>query len=87
MRYATITVVVEGAFEDEADFFDYTLAEIAIRQAAEDAKLDGMRTEIFILEHEHEPGDCECIQYLTDHHPAYVFPGDDPPAEDMHPLA
>lgn len=87
MRYVTITVVVAGALELEEDFFDYALAEQAIRDAAEAAEGDGYRTEVYVLEHEHEPGECECAQFVTDHRPRWTFPGDEPPAEDEHPLA
>jgi len=81
MSYVTITVIVDGALESEDDFTDYALAEEWIREVARDAENDGVLTEVYLLRHEHDPfedGDCSCIQYITDHHPAYVFPLDAP---------
>ena len=88
MRYATLTIVVEGALESETDYFDYALLEAAIRDVADEAKADGYETQVYVLEHAHAPdADCECVQFLADLRPTYTFPQDAPPAEDDHPFA
>lgn len=89
MRYVTLSIVVDGALELEEDYTDYALAEEEIRHHAEQAEEDGLKTEVYVVEHEHPPteGECACVQYLTDHHPRWTFPGDPPPNFDEHPLA
>lgn len=74
LEYAEVTVLVDGAQDDYQLFAsdnDVTDFVEQVRQGSED---QGYRTEIFILWHEHsEQDDCQCSQYVTDHHPQYVF--------------
>lgn len=76
--YDQVSVVVDGALESEEIFTDYLLESEYIRSVAEDALGDGYETEVYVIEHDHSPDDeeCACVQYLTDHHPRYVFPRD-----------
>jgi hypothetical protein len=71
--YAEVTVIVDGALDQEITFTDETLMRDFIDKIREDAESDGYPTEVFVLYHEHEPGDCECVQYVTDHRPAYAW--------------
>lgn len=75
MTYADVTVVVDGAVEQEEQFTDYLLLEQFIDGVREDAEGDGYPTEVYVLYHEHEPGEdeCTCVQYVTDHHPQYQW--------------
>ena len=68
--YQTITVIVDGALEEEVDFTDYLRAEAYLEEIRADSIAHGYPTEIYILEHYHLPGDdCQCIQYETDLRP------------------
>jgi hypothetical protein len=73
--YADVTVVVDGAVDSEERFYDYALMDEFIRSVEEDAKADSYPTEVYIVYHEHKEteDECSCVQYLTDHHPAYTF--------------
>jgi hypothetical protein len=72
--YAEVTVIVDGALDQEATFTDYLLQEQFVDGVREDAEADGYPTEVFVIEHEHAPGaECECVQYVTDHHPRYAW--------------
>jgi hypothetical protein len=71
--YADVSVVVDGALEEEHRFTDEALMTDYIRTVQDEAEGHGYRTEVFILEHDHEPAECECIQYVQDHKPAYTF--------------
>ncbi len=77
--YVDASVVVEGAVEEDATFHDYLLFEEWLRGVEEDAAGHGYLTEVYVIEHEHddlkEDEECACVQYLTDHHPAYVYNG------------
>lgn len=73
-----LSVIVEGALA--IGEYVLTAGDLAARieDVATDAHADGLETDVYILWHEHGPSveDCTCVQYLTDHHPAYSFPAD-----------
>lgn len=71
--YADVTVVVDGAVEEEERFTDETLMLDYVRTLEDEAAGHGYPVEVFILRHEHEPRECECVQFLQDHKPAYRF--------------
>jgi hypothetical protein len=74
MAYADVTVIVEGAVEEDSIFTDEVRLRKYIGQIEEQAKGDGYHTEVFILRHEHSPDvECECAQYVTDGRPAYEW--------------
>ena len=76
MTYADVSVIVDGALEEERTFHDETLMNDYLRQIKDEAAADGIRTEVYVLWHEHDDMDeCECIQYVTDHHPYAVYDG------------
>ena len=79
--YAEVSVIVNGALEEEETFTDYLLLEEYVKNIESDAEDHGYLTEVHIVQHEHEPlqGDdeCACVQYLTDHHPTYVYNGEE----------
>jgi hypothetical protein len=79
MAYLEVYTVVEGAVDREATFGDSVENQGAydqfIHEAEQAFQQDGLETDIFEIFHEHEEGvGCECVQYLTDHHPQYHFP-------------
>lgn len=75
--FATVSVIVSGALDSEAtvlerDWDAYLNAMLSGIDAA--FASDGQPTEVYILWHEHDMGvECECMQYVTDHHPDYVW--------------
>ena len=72
--YAELTVIVDGAVEEEATFADETLVTEFLNGLEREAEGDGVRMEIHRLDHDHARGmDCDCAQYATDHHPYRVF--------------
>jgi hypothetical protein len=75
--HAAVTVIVDGALDQEEVFTDYLRLEEFLSQVGDDAESDGYLTEVFVLEHDHEIGiECECAQYALDHRPTYVFNSD-----------
>jgi hypothetical protein len=77
MAYADVSVIVDGALEESETFHDETLMNDYIGKIEDEAKDHGYETQIYVVFHEHEDleGDqeCQCIQYLTDHHPYATF--------------
>ena len=72
--YAELTVIVNGAVEEEATFTDETLVTEFLNDLEREAEGDGVRTEVHRLDHDHAPEvDCDCAQYATDHRPYRVF--------------
>jgi len=69
--------MVEGAF-DESHFVDESIAEEAARQLAEElvtaASFQGFSDwQVYVLPHSCADGeDCECVQWLTNHHPMFT---------------
>jgi hypothetical protein len=80
MAYAEVTVIVDGAVEQEETFHDYLLMNAFIDGVREDAAGDGYPTEVYVMEHEHdETGqECSCAQYVADHHPRHAWNMDGP---------
>lgn len=79
MDYRTVTVVVDGALEDEQYFTNDVAGSDALSayldRTYEAAIGDRKRTEVYVLYHSHEIGaECECAQYATDHRPEFVWP-------------
>lgn len=72
--YAEITVIVEGAVDEEFIATDETILSEQMRELEEEACDSGYTFEVHRQDHDHEQGiDCECAQYATDHRPYRVF--------------
>jgi hypothetical protein len=71
--YADVSVVVDGALEDEQTFYDETLMAEFIREIEDEARSDGYPTQVYVLFHDHPEGECECIQYVQSHKPYAEF--------------
>ena len=71
MTYATLSVVIDGAVDEEDDYFDQTLLDDRLWNIAEESQAHGYHTAVYVLYHDHDRSvvDCECVQYLQDHHP------------------
>ena len=68
--YAELSVIIDGALDEDATFYDETLLSAWLDGLQEDANSDGYTREVYRVDHEHDYSDeCECVQYLTDHHP------------------
>lgn len=69
--YADVSVIVEGALEEEATFHDETLMRDWIAHVIEDLRADGVSGQVYVVHHDHDESDedCACVQYLTDHRP------------------
>lgn len=81
--YYEVFTVVSGAREGEVEI-DFRTPGHNPDQALQDfvndvamaAALDGEPTEVYVLEHYHDPEDCEncsCVQYLTSMKPVITF--------------
>lgn len=75
MAYADVTVIIDGAVEEEHTFSDEAFMLDYIRTIQDEAGSHGYLTEVYILNHEHSLTDdeCGCVEYLQDHSPAYRF--------------
>lgn len=76
MAYVTVTVLIDGALDDELDVDDRDLDEFLgarLTELDEWTKTHSDLVEMFILWHGHEPRDCECAQYEQDHSPTYTW--------------
>lgn len=74
MAYAEVTVVVNGAVEQQLNIHDDALLTDFIDQEANEAASHGYPTQVYILYHEHhDETPCECAQYVQDHRPAYEW--------------
>lgn len=72
--YAEVTVIVNGALEEEETFHDYALMDAFLAEVRREASSHGYPTEVFVLYHEHPlQAECECIQFETDHHPLFTY--------------
>lgn len=71
--FVTVTVIVDGALEEEETFRDYLLFDHYLSSLKEDAASHGYPTDVFALYHLHDEdaGHCECIQFETDHSPIW----------------
>ena len=78
--YTEFTVIADGAL-DEGLTLDWTDERYDVQQSQlldsceRDAREQGIEINVYIIEHEHEHTDeeCACVQYLTDHNPAFTF--------------
>lgn len=74
--FAEVTVIVDGAVDDEITVTDQAVLSAVIAGIGADAEADGITAEVYIQWHDHPmdyAGECVCAQYATDHHPDYVF--------------
>lgn len=72
--HATVTLIVDGAVEEEQVFTDEALLRAYVDEVEADAKDHGYPTQVRILYHAHAIGiPCDCAQYQLDHTPAYTF--------------
>lgn len=77
MAYVEATVIVDGAIEVEATFQEDEQEAMStwVSQQRELAVAHrGQTTEIYLLQHDHpsDVEDCNCGQYVTDHHPHWT---------------
>ena len=54
------TLAVYGAVAEDNTFDSWDDSDLAASSEP---------VEVFIVEHEHEPSECACVQFLTDHSP------------------
>lgn len=71
--YAEVDLIVEGALEESETFGDETLMAHRIAEWDEELRGDGYPGEVFVVWHDHAPGECECVQYLQDGKPYAVI--------------
>lgn len=71
--FSEVTVLVDGAVDECAVFFDYALEAAFIEDVKEEAEGHGYPTKIHVLYHDFHDFDveCECAQYETDHRPVW----------------
>jgi hypothetical protein len=65
--YIEAELVVYGALDESNVFYTWAEFENYLKQVQQDESLSD--AELFILEHEHEPSECECVQFVTNHRP------------------
>ena len=76
MSYATVSVIVDGALDQEETFHSQVAVDAFLSFVQHQAADDGLLTEVYVVNHDHpETWDCSCIQYEQDHHPALTFNG------------
>lgn len=78
--YAEVTVIVDGALDQEHTFDDYQVMQEYIDILRDLSMDDGQATEVYIQYHDHGISDdeCMCAQYETDHKPAYSWNAEGP---------
>lgn len=71
--FAEVTVIVDGALEETAIFYDYAVQAAWMEDLKADAMDHGYPTEVFVVEHDHAVTveECVCVQYRTDHKPVW----------------
>lgn len=76
-HFYEVTLIVEGAMDEtklldsETQIDDYVAG---LRQEHNRISAESV-WEVYVLKHEHSPMvECECGQYLADHHPTYTIP-------------
>lgn len=75
-RYADVSVIWNGALDEETTVYEDEEVDAIIAEAQAEAERDGSSlVQVFVLWHEHDNDgqECECVQYLTDHRPSYEF--------------
>lgn len=81
-HYIEAYTVVEGALDDEREFFDRDNAQAEywygrwVERVKDAAREDGAQTDLYRIDHDHpiDMGDDvedTCVQYLTDHRPEW----------------
>jgi hypothetical protein len=73
--YAEVTLVVEGAVEEEMFFYDGALLQGWIDNVDQEQQAEGWSGYLTVLWHDHPMGDCECVQYVQDHRPYKTWEG------------
>jgi hypothetical protein len=72
--YVDVSVIVDGALDEEVTFHDEILLQQYLADVEADANGDGYHTEVYVVWHDHADGvECECIQYLSDYAPAHSY--------------
>ncbi len=82
MSYYTVTSIVEGSLDEEEELPDMESVQEFVNSQAILAAEDGQRTELYVIRHDHgvlDDGDCNCVQYLTDHAPYATFNREEEP--------
>ena len=74
--HTELSVIVDGAFEEDATFTDYLDEWAFIHSIEEEAMDHGYPVEIFCVTHGDHPigADCECAQYAISHEPILSVP-------------
>ena len=75
--YSDVTVIVNGALDQEHRFYDPSDCDVFFDETVTELEKLHSKNEIddgqiYIIEHNHMPRDCSCVQYLTDHHPDFT---------------
>jgi len=66
--------VVEGALDEEREFRTWREYQEWAEQVLTECQEKRLQVEIYCIYHDHELGiECECAQFLTDHHPDYAW--------------
>lgn len=72
--YVEVSYIVDGALEESVEIHDDLILREYLRDLADDAADHGYPAEVYVLQHDHEPGiECECVQYVQDHRPVHTF--------------
>jgi hypothetical protein len=73
--YTTVTVIVAGALDEVDHFNDNEQEDMeAYLALLETEDFGNEKAEVYLLRHDHplDDGDCECIQFITDHLPYWT---------------
>lgn len=76
MKYR-VTVLWDGALDDERTFYDYSEVERYAENLMSLAEQERAQVEIYVLEctcdDDDDDSDCQCVQYATSLQPAYSY--------------
>jgi hypothetical protein len=74
MTYTEVNVVIAGAEFSHNEYATEATLEAAFTSITEAAQRITEHVEVFTIVHAHEQGiECECVQYLQDHHATLEF--------------
>jgi hypothetical protein len=74
MTYTQVDVIVEGALDSSEVYFNDESLTYALQQLKTEAENLHFVAEVYTLFHDHSIDvECECVQYVTDHHPTVVY--------------
>lgn len=76
MAYTAVSVVVEGAVDDDRTFLDDDPGafDVFIDKLRGEQAENGLNYAVYVLHHDHDEDiECSCIEYLQDHRPTYQF--------------